>query len=126
MLKKPIKAWRVYKDGYGITRGPMLPNDLNDYPWVCKETKVSYTEMGVHFIGSTDHKAELTACVKTPKADKPNAKPDSKPAKAKKWRKAWVVMKGERVLSCALGDPPTRSVLGQTNHRARVRIEPEE
>ena len=120
MLKKPIKAGRVYMDGHGKKRGPMAQQNNTKYPWVCQTTGNAYSEKGVFQVGfETD--LDLASRVKTPKADKP--------AKVKKWQEAWVVMKnGAQAGPFYTDDPFWAQNAGDafTIHRARVRTEPEE
>ena len=127
MLKKRIEAGRVYRDGFGLDRGPMEPRGSNLYPWVCTQTGRFYGPEGQ--FSPVRSVQDLVSRVKTQKADKPNAEADSKPAKVKKWRKAWVVMKDGAQAGPFYTDYPfwaQNAGDAFTIHRARVRIEQEE
>jgi len=125
MLKKPIEAGRKYRDGLDEERGPMAISAQTGM-WVCQKTKKSYYNDG----SSSEFNAtfDLVSRVKTPKADRDA---DSKPAKVKKWREAWVVMKDgefldDRFFSGIYANYQQGIGKGYTQHPARVCIEPEE
>jgi hypothetical protein len=113
MLDKPIQAGRVYLNGLGEERGPMVRHTAGLWR---DQVGLLYLSSGFASGLENADKFSLVSRVKTPKADKP---------KKPKWRDAWVVMKGDNY--SGVYNDYQQGVDGEfTQHRARVRIEPEE